>query len=104
MQPGSGRYSYAMNSWTQALVIQCLLPTLQYVINCFKPPQDGIIRVANLGCSYGANAINVANIIFTSFCRNGASEIQCFFNDLPTNDFNVIFQQLPPLDPMRDEN
>jgi hypothetical protein len=100
MQPDSGRYSYAMNSWMQALVIQCLLPTLQYVVNCFKLPQDGIIRVANLGCSYGANALNVANIISTSFCTNGASEIHYFFNDLPTNDFNVIFQQLPPLDPV----
>jgi hypothetical protein len=27
MQPSNGRYSYAMNSWMQALVIQCLLPT-----------------------------------------------------------------------------
>jgi hypothetical protein len=98
MQPNSGRYSYAMNSWMQALVIQCLLPTLQYVVNCFKLPQDGIICVADLGCSYGANALNVANIISTSFCTNGALENHYFFNDLPTNDFNVLFQQLPPLD------
>ncbi len=34
MQPDSGRYNYAMNSRMQALVIQCLLPTLQYVVNC----------------------------------------------------------------------
>jgi hypothetical protein len=100
MQHDSGKYSYAMNSWMQALAIQRLLPTLQYVVNCFKLPQDGIIRVFDLGCSYGANALNVANIISTSFCTNGASEIQHFFNDLPTNDFNVLFQQLPPLDPM----
>jgi hypothetical protein len=99
MQPGIGRHSYALNSWIQALAIQRLLPTLQYIVNCFKLPQDGIIRVADLGCSCGANVLNVANIISASFHTNGASEIQYFFNDLPTNDFNVLFQQLPPLDP-----
>ncbi len=99
MQLGSGKYSYALNSWMQALAIQRLLPTLQYVVNCFKLPQDGIIHVADLGCSCGANTLNVVNIISTSFCTNGASEIQYFFNDLPTNDFNILFQQLPALDP-----
>jgi gibberellin A4 carboxyl methyltransferase len=77
-----------------------LLPTLQYVVNCFKFPQDGIICVANLGCSCGANTLNVANIISISFHTNGALEIQHFFNDLPINDFNVLFQQFPPLDQM----
>ncbi len=50
MQPSNGRYSYALNSWMQALAIQRLLPTLQYVVNCFKLPQDGIIDVVDLGC------------------------------------------------------
>jgi len=81
------------------LAIQRLFPTLQHVVNCSKLPQDGIICVASLGCSCGANALNVVNIISTSFRTNGASKIQYFFNDLPTNDFNVLFQQLPPLDP-----
>jgi hypothetical protein len=99
VQQISGRYSYALNSWMQALAIQHLLPTLQYVVNCFKLPQDGIIHVADLGCSCGANVLNVANIISTSFHTNGALEIQYFFNDLRTNDFNVLFQQLPSLDP-----
>jgi len=99
MQLGSGRYSYALNSWMQALTIQHLLPTLQYVVNCFKLPQDGIIHVADLKCSYGANALNVANIISISSRTNGASKIKYFFNDLPTNDFNVLFQKLPHLDP-----
>jgi hypothetical protein len=104
MQPGSGRYSYVLNSWLQALAIQRLLPTLQDVVNCFKLPQDGIIRVVDLGCSCGANAFNIANIISISFHTNGALEIQYFFNDLPTNDFNILFQQLPPLDPTFDKN
>jgi len=81
------------------LAIQHLFPTLQHVVNCSKLPQDGIICVASLGCSCGANALNVVNIISTSFRTNGASKIQYFFNDLPINDFNVLFQQLPPLDP-----
>jgi hypothetical protein len=68
--------------------------------NCFKLPQDGIICVASLGCSCGANTFNVGNIISIGFCTNGALEIQYFFNDLPTYDFNVLLQQLSPLDPM----
>ncbi len=65
----------------------------------FQIPQDGIIHVVDLGCPCGANTLNVANIISIRFHTNAALEIQYFFNDLPTNDFNVLFQQLPPLDP-----
>jgi len=39
------------------------------------------------------------NIISISFHTNGASKIKYFFNDLPTNDFNLLFQQLPHSDP-----
>jgi hypothetical protein len=31
------------------------------------------------------------------FFANSASEIQYYFNDLSTNDFNILFQQIPPL-------
>jgi len=100
MQSGSGESSYTLNSKIQALTLQRLHPMLQDVVNHFKLPQDGIIRVADLGCSIGANTLNVANVISSSLFTNGASEIQYFFNDLPTNDFNTLFQQLPSLDQM----
>ncbi len=98
MQSGTGEFNYTLNSRMQALALQRLHPMLQDEINHFKLPQDGIIRVADLGCSIGANTLNVANIISSSLSTNGALEIQYFFNDLPTNDFNTLFQQLPSLD------
>jgi hypothetical protein len=98
MQSGIGESSYTLNSRIQALSFQRVQPMLQDVVNHFKLPQDGIIRVADLGCSIGANTLNVANVISSSLFTNGASEIQYFFNDLPTNDFNTLFQQLPSLD------
>jgi len=98
MQSGTGEFSYTLNSRMQALALQRLHPMLQDVVDHFKLPQDGIIRVADLGCSIGANTLNVANVISSSLFTNGASEIQYFFNDLPTNDFNTLFQQLPSLD------
>jgi hypothetical protein len=97
MAPGSGTHSYALNSWVQSLAIKRLHPILRDAINHFKLPKDGNIRVADLGCSIGANTLTFANIISTRFFANGASEVQYFFNDLPTNDFNTLFQQIPPL-------
>jgi len=97
MAPGSGTHSYALNSWVQSLAIQRLHPILRDVINHFKLPKDGNIRVADFGCSIGANTLTFANIISTGFFANGASEIQYFFNDLSTNDFNTLLQQIPPL-------
>ncbi|CAM6064028.1 unnamed protein product [Sphagnum tenellum] len=97
MAPGSGTHSYALNSWVQSLAIQRLHPILRDAINHFKLPRDGNIRVADFGCSSGANTLTFANIISIGFFANGASEIQYFFNDLSTNDFNTLFQQMPPL-------
>jgi hypothetical protein len=100
LQSGTGEFSYTLNSQMQALALQRVHPMLQDVINHFKLPQNGIMHVADLGCSIGANTLNVANVISSSLFTNGASEIQYFFNDLPTNDFNTLFQQLPSLDQM----
>ncbi len=81
MQHGSGRYSYALNSWMQVLAIQCLPPTLQYVVNCSKLPQDGTIHVVDLGCYCGANVLNVA-LVFVQMVHH------------KLNIFSMIFQQM----------
>jgi hypothetical protein len=95
---GTRRYSYASNSWMQCLAIPHLHPILKYAIDHFELPKDGIIRVADLGCSSSANTLFFANLISIIFFKNGALKIQYFFIDLPTNDFNSLFQQIPPLD------
>jgi hypothetical protein len=100
MQLGSGRYSYVMNSWMQALAIEHLLPTLQYVVKCFKLTQDGIIRVVGLGCSCGATFLKLQISYPLDFIQMVHKKFNIFSMDLPTNDFNILSQQLPPLDPM----
>jgi hypothetical protein len=63
-----------------------------------------LFSIADLGCSVGPNTfIVVGNIIdsvklkYQSFGPNnqGALEFQVFFNDHPSNDFNVLFKSLP---------
>lgn len=57
--------------------------------------------VADLGCSSGTNALGMVEDIVTSIgklCRSNGSpppELSVLLNDLPTNDFNTVFSQLP---------
>ena len=59
------------------------------------------VKIADLGCSSGSNAVSaISEIIHTihgmSKGMNSKSpEFQVFLNDLPGNDFNNIFSSLP---------
>nr|XP_043621712.1 indole-3-acetate O-methyltransferase 1 isoform X2 [Erigeron canadensis] len=60
--------------------------------------------VADLGCSSGSNTIFIVNVIIEHITKryeaSGYSEVpefSAFFADLPSNDFNTLFQLLPPL-------
>ena len=59
--------------------------------------------VADLGCSCGSNSINVVDVIIKHMMKRYQAlgwqppEFSAFFSDLPSNDFNTLFQLLPPL-------
>ncbi|CAN4080111.1 unnamed protein product [Withania somnifera] len=81
------------------MVKHITLETVEEVCVATKPKSIGI---ADLGCSSGPNTLsNVKDILdkIEDTSRNKlkqpAPEFRVFLNDLPTNDFNAIFQALP---------
>lgn len=60
------------------------------------------IGIADLGCSSGSNSLttikDIVDAVERSTSRNilhPPPELRVYLNDLPTNDFNSIFQALP---------
>jgi len=59
--------------------------------------------VVDLGCSCGSNTINVVDVMIKHVMKRYEAlgwqppEFSAFFSDLPSNDFNTLFQLLPPL-------
>ncbi|KAM3363094.1 putative methyltransferase TCM [Capsicum galapagoense] len=103
MTGGVGETSYSKNSSLQKkasdMVKHITLETVEEVYLATKPKSIGI---ADLGCSSGPNTLsNIKDILdkIEGTCRNifqqSAPEFRVFLNDLPTNDFNAIFQALP---------
>ncbi|KAF3634574.1 putative methyltransferase TCM isoform X1 [Capsicum chacoense] len=108
MTGGVGETSYSKNSSLQKkasdMVKHVILETVEEVCLTTNPKSIGI---ADLGCSSGPNTLsNIKEIIETvqRTSRNNSKispqappEFRVFLNDLPTNDFNAIFQALPEL-------
>ncbi|KAK4346868.1 hypothetical protein RND71_033207 [Anisodus tanguticus] len=103
MTGGVGETSYSRNSSLQKkasdMVKHITLESVEEVYLATKPKSIGI---ADLGCSSGPNTLsNIKDILdkLEGTSRNtfqqSALEFRVFFNDLPTNDFNAIFQALP---------
>lgn len=61
------------------------------------------LGIADLGCSSGSNALlHIKRLVGAVECvtrkiQQAAPEFRVCLNDLPTNDFNTIFQALPDL-------
>jgi jasmonate O-methyltransferase len=104
--------------WLYLFYVICLLqkktilqntPLLQKAIEevctSLSPGTGSTMVVADLGCSSGPNtllfvaevlgAISGYNQLNTDHKQGGAAfEVQFFLNDLPSNDFNLVFQML----------
>lgn len=104
MKGGKGEASYVNNSQAQAQharsVLHLLKETLDGVqLNCPKIP----FAVVDLGCSCGSNTIYMVDVIIKHMIKryealgSESPEFSAFFSDLPSNDFNTLFQLLPPL-------
>ncbi|MBA0802991.1 hypothetical protein Gohar_013243 [Gossypium harknessii] len=102
MERGTGEESYATNSKLQSTCLSLSMPVLKQAVLsfcCTDLPET--ITIADLGCASGPNTFiavsEIISIMYKNCCELGRSplEFRVFFNDLPGNDFNTIFQSLP---------
>ncbi|KAF8391628.1 hypothetical protein HHK36_023934 [Tetracentron sinense] len=104
MKGGKGEASYANNSQAQARHAQSMLHLLEEALNEMQlhSPEAPFV-VADLGCSCGSNTIYIIDVIIKHMTKRYEAlgfeppEFSAFFSDLPSNDFNTLFQLLPPL-------
>nr|GMD14790.1 salicylate carboxymethyltransferase-like [Ipomoea batatas] len=104
MNGGNGHTSYANNSLVQRNVIHMTKPIIEQAMTSLYTSLDNpkTISIADLGCSSGPNTLlAVSNLVKAvddhrkKLRRRHSPEFQIYLNDLPTNDFNTIFQSLP---------
>ncbi|KAE9598512.1 hypothetical protein Lal_00020983 [Lupinus albus] len=104
MKGGKGESSYANNSQAQARHAKSMLHLLKETLEEVQlHDPDTPFVVVDLGCSCGSNTINVVDVIIKHVTKRYEAfgldqpEFLAFFSDLPSNDFNTLFQLLPPL-------
>ncbi|XP_031474892.1 loganic acid O-methyltransferase-like [Nymphaea colorata] len=109
MVGGHGQNSYMHNSIHQRTRYDTVVNMVEEVIHerLHIPTKGGTIRVADLGCSVGPNTLHSmqtvldaigAKIKRSSFSQDHGRnyEFQVSFNDRIGNDFNTLFEFLPP--------
>ncbi|XP_051117598.1 probable methyltransferase TCM_000336 [Andrographis paniculata] len=104
MKGGLGDTSYSMNSSLQKRVADKVKHiTLESIQEMYSKTAPEIVSIADLGCSSGPNTLsNIKDLVCAVEIAAGnmarpVPEFRVALNDLPTNDFNTIFQALPDL-------
>ncbi|XP_039771810.1 anthranilate O-methyltransferase 2-like [Panicum virgatum] len=104
MSRGDGETSYASNSRLQERSILKTRPALHEAVAAARASASlssaGAMVIADLGCSSGPNTLLVVSEVLGAVAagRREAElrlvHVQFFLNDLPGNDFNLVFQSL----------
>ncbi|KAF3528010.1 hypothetical protein DY000_02036431 [Brassica cretica] len=104
MTGGDGKTSYARNSTFQKKASdQAKHLTLETLQELYKETKPKSLGIADLGCSSGPNTLSTIRDIIKAVEFSHRREIpsqplpefSIFLNDLPGNDFNSIFKNLP---------
>lgn len=108
MSTGDGQNSYAANSRLQEKAILETIPVLHKAIEdvyTLLSASRSTMVVADLGCSSGPNTLLVISEVIRAVraCTLMAEEthdveVQFFLNDLPGNDFNLVFRSLEQIE------
>ncbi|RZB93820.1 7-methylxanthosine synthase 1-like [Glycine soja] len=102
MNGGKGERSYTNNCLLQKKLMLKAKPILEETImRLYRDFSPNCMKVTNLGCSVGPNAllvisniIDIVNTACTSLNRE-PPKFQFYLNDLFGNGFNTIFKSLP---------
>ncbi|KAF0890980.1 hypothetical protein E2562_005089 [Oryza meyeriana var. granulata] len=105
MKGGNGDGSYLNNSQAQSLHARRMLHYLEETLDAMmkSSSSEKLFTAADLGCSCGSNSLFIVDVVVRRIAEayesrgRDAPEFQVFFSDLPSNDFNTLFQLLPPL-------
>ncbi|MED6219269.1 Indole-3-acetate O-methyltransferase 1, variant 3 [Stylosanthes scabra] len=105
MKGGKGEGSYVNNSQAQAMHAKSMLHLLKETLDRVElgDSREKPFVVVDLGCSCGSNTINVVDVMIKHMMKRYEGlgleppEFSAFFSDLPSNDFNTLFQLLPPM-------
>jgi len=96
---GEGSYSHQSKLWSgMASMLQpALMDTL---LHHFSVHDSGPVHYADFGCSVGANTLGFAKFVMDTLKTKpemSGRDCVCHFADLPSNDFNTLFKQIPPI-------
>uniref|UniRef100_A0ACD5ZGP5 Uncharacterized protein n=1 Tax=Avena sativa TaxID=4498 RepID=A0ACD5ZGP5_AVESA len=106
MVTGNGENSYSANSRLQEKAIletrTLLRKAIQEIYSSIISAHPSTIVVVDLGCSSGPNTLGFISEVITAirtYSQNSeddaaTTEVQFFLNDLPGNDFNLLFRSL----------
>ncbi|KAH6808991.1 hypothetical protein C2S51_026774 [Perilla frutescens var. frutescens] len=102
MKGGLGDTSYYKNSSIQKSVGEKMKEiTLEAIEETYYALRPQSVGIADLGCSTGFNSLLYTRMIVDAVERasraieQASPEFRLCLNDLPSNDFNTIFQALP---------
>ncbi|WP_269538847.1 hypothetical protein [Cerasicoccus fimbriatus] len=91
---GGGYYN--AHSTPQHDAMYGCLPWLLEAVASMKLPADKQLRTLDVGCSQGANSVDMLKQLVAKLREAGATSIQPSLADLPSNDFNSVFENLFP--------